>query len=326
MLAHINPREAEMLKRMGGAGTTNPNTGLREYKGGGSIISAILPIALSFIAPGLGTAIGSAISGGLGLGLGAAATSALGAGIIGAGAGALGGGGLKGALIGGLTSGIGNYALGPAGLGLTGEGGSLSKATDSLGLTGENGLFGSGPSITTGPSGVDYVEAPVGSDAANAASAKLEAQMGGQMSPLTSTAVSQAQGADIPMPTARPTGDALSAIGGDARNASTGVLDSLKSAYKDSGIGSLVKYAPLALAAGRRIAYMNLWPHARPFHIAHPQPALRSIPGAEDVAEILRQAMIAEAQTRLGLVHVAAPEQAASTDQQTAFPSGAVAA
>ncbi len=83
---------------------------------------------------------------------------------------------------------------------------------------------------------------------------------------------------------------------------------------------------PLALAAGRRIAYMNLWPHARPFHIAHPQPALRSIPGAEDVAEILRQAMITEAQTRLGLVHVTAPEQAVSTDQQTAFPSGAVAA
>lgn len=250
MLAHINPREAEMLKRMGGAGTVNPNTGLQEYKSGGGILATILPVALSFIAPGLGTAIGGAISSGLGLGLGAAATSALGAGIIGAGAGALGGGGLKGALIGGLTSGIGNYALGPAGLGITGEGGSLSKATDSLGLTGSNGLFGSGSSITTDPSGVEVVNAPAGSAAAEAASAKLEAQMGGEMSPLTSTAISQAQGADIPTPTPRPTGDALSQIGGDARNASTGVLDSLKSAYKDSGIGSLVKYAPLALAAG----------------------------------------------------------------------------
>jgi hypothetical protein len=60
--------------------------------------------------------------------------------------------------------------------------------------------------------------------------------------------------------------------------------------------------------------------------MAHPQPALRSSPEAGDVAEILRQAMIAEAQTRLGLVHVAAPEQAVSTDQQTAFPSGAVVA
>ena len=31
MLAHINPREARMLKRMGGAGTVNPRTGLPEF-------------------------------------------------------------------------------------------------------------------------------------------------------------------------------------------------------------------------------------------------------------------------------------------------------
>lgn len=34
MLAHINPREAEVLRRMGGSDTVNPNTGLREFKGG----------------------------------------------------------------------------------------------------------------------------------------------------------------------------------------------------------------------------------------------------------------------------------------------------
>ena len=33
-LAHVNPIEAMMLKRMGGSGTINPKTGLREYKGG----------------------------------------------------------------------------------------------------------------------------------------------------------------------------------------------------------------------------------------------------------------------------------------------------
>ena len=32
MLAHINPEEARMLKAMGGSGTINPHTGLREYK------------------------------------------------------------------------------------------------------------------------------------------------------------------------------------------------------------------------------------------------------------------------------------------------------
>jgi len=30
-LAHVNPREKAMLKAMGGSGTINPNTGLREY-------------------------------------------------------------------------------------------------------------------------------------------------------------------------------------------------------------------------------------------------------------------------------------------------------
>ena len=35
-LAHINPFEAKLLRAVGGSGTINPVTGLREYKGGGS--------------------------------------------------------------------------------------------------------------------------------------------------------------------------------------------------------------------------------------------------------------------------------------------------
>ena len=35
-LAHINPYEAQLLKSIGGSGTVNQITGLREYKGGGS--------------------------------------------------------------------------------------------------------------------------------------------------------------------------------------------------------------------------------------------------------------------------------------------------
>lgn len=34
MLAHINPQEAELLKALGGSGTTNPETGLPEFWGG----------------------------------------------------------------------------------------------------------------------------------------------------------------------------------------------------------------------------------------------------------------------------------------------------
>lgn len=132
MLAHINPREAQMLMSRGASGTINPATGLPQFKSAwSSILGAILPIALSFIFPGVGTAIGGAISSGLGLGLGTAATAALGAGVIGAGAGAI-SGGAKGALIGGLTGGLGSYFLGPA----------IGQATDAIGLTGAGGLFG----------------------------------------------------------------------------------------------------------------------------------------------------------------------------------------
>ena len=109
-LVHVNRREAEMLRRAGGAGTINPNTGLREYKFKlGKILAAVAPIALSFIAPGIGTAIGGAISGGLNLGLaaGGIGQSILGSAAIGAGLGAL-GGGAKGALTGAVTGGLGS--------------------------------------------------------------------------------------------------------------------------------------------------------------------------------------------------------------------------
>ena len=83
---------------------------------------------------------------------------------------------------------------------------------------------------------------------------------------------------------------------------------------------------PLALAAGRRIAYLHLWPHARPFHIANPQPALRSIPDAALVAEALREAMIAEAQARLGKAGAGAQGLTTAPATRQPFPSGAVAA
>jgi len=109
MLAHINPKEAEVLRRMGGSGTVNPNTGLREYKSGGGLLGAILPIALNFIVPGAGALLGSA--------LGASATFApiLGGALIsGASAALTGGDPLKGALMGGLGGGLGGMAGGAA--------------------------------------------------------------------------------------------------------------------------------------------------------------------------------------------------------------------
>ncbi|MAN64804.1 MAG: hypothetical protein CMI60_22955 [Parvibaculum sp.] len=115
MLAHINPREAEVLRRMGGQGTVNPNTGLQEYKGLKNIIKTALPIALSIVAPGLGTAIGTAI----GLS-GTAAAVAGGALLGGATSFATGGDPLLGALtggIGGAASGVSEFLGGFANIG-----------------------------------------------------------------------------------------------------------------------------------------------------------------------------------------------------------------
>lgn len=48
---------------------------------------------------------------------------------------------------------------------------------------------------------------------------------------------------------------------------------------------------PLKVTKSERIAYLLLWPHARPFHFAHPQPALRCVPRADDVASLLAAAL-----------------------------------
>lgn len=49
----------------------------------------------------------------------------------------------------------------------------------------------------------------------------------------------------------------------------------------------------LTLARGDHIGYLHLWPHARPWRLARPQPTLRSIPDAPRAASILSAAMLA---------------------------------
>ena len=134
-LAHINSREAEMLKRMGGSGTVNPNTGLQEYKSLKKLIGAVAPIALSFIAPGLGTAIGSAL-GATGIGAGI-----VGGAIMGAASSALTGGDiLKGAAMGGLGGGLG---------GAVGEYVAPGMSTATQNIIG-SGIVGAGAGALTG--------------------------------------------------------------------------------------------------------------------------------------------------------------------------------
>lgn len=52
---------------------------------------------------------------------------------------------------------------------------------------------------------------------------------------------------------------------------------------------------PLQLRAGDRVAYLHLWPHARPWRLTRPEPMLRSVPDAAGVATLLARALAASA-------------------------------
>ena len=46
----------------------------------------------------------------------------------------------------------------------------------------------------------------------------------------------------------------------------------------------------LEIEPASRIPYLQLWPHARAWHVRHPQPTLRGIQGAKEVATLLTEA------------------------------------
>ena len=49
---------------------------------------------------------------------------------------------------------------------------------------------------------------------------------------------------------------------------------------------------PATLSKGYRLAFLVLWPHARPWRVARPEPMLRCVPQAEQVAELLTRAWV----------------------------------
>ena len=49
---------------------------------------------------------------------------------------------------------------------------------------------------------------------------------------------------------------------------------------------------PLALLGERRLGYLALWPHARPWHVAAAQPMLRALPDAPHVASVIARACL----------------------------------
>lgn len=126
MLAHINPQEAALLKRMGGSGTINPHTGLPEFGFFSSISRAVSSVVSSVVntvtdvvkslgpvAPIIAAVVAPyaipALAGSIGI-------SSLAAGALyGAGTSLLTGGNpIQGALMGGLTGGLGEMIGGAA--------------------------------------------------------------------------------------------------------------------------------------------------------------------------------------------------------------------
>jgi hypothetical protein len=116
MLAHINPEEAAMLKRRGGSGTINPNTGLPEFKEGalggvfdaiGGALKGVANVAKDLLKSPVGRILGTIAlatvlgPAGVGLSMGVAG------GLAGAGTSLLAGGSVKEALVSGAMGYIG---------------------------------------------------------------------------------------------------------------------------------------------------------------------------------------------------------------------------
>ncbi len=75
---------------------------------------------------------------------------------------------------------------------------------------------------------------------------------------------------------------------------------------------------PVALKPGRRIAFLKLWPHARPWRVTDPQPMLRGVTNAAQVAAVLSHAVAAVSPGRLAPLPARRPRSAAATRPLTA--------
>lgn len=64
---------------------------------------------------------------------------------------------------------------------------------------------------------------------------------------------------------------------------------------------------PVALGGSGRIGYIHLWPHARPWHLSRPEPMLRCVPEAGQVAAILARAIGSVAPVRREAAQPASP-------------------
>ena len=86
-----------------------------------------------------------------------------------------------------------------------------------------------------------------------------------------------------------------------------------------TGVGDLA----LTLKAPNKIAFLQLWPHVRPWRVAAPQPTLRAVPGAAAVADILATAMRSRVAIEMAPADTAGRGQSASGPLRPAQPQTA---
>ena len=79
----------------------------------------------------------------------------------------------------------------------------------------------------------------------------------------------------------------------------------------------------LTLKAPNKLAFLHLWPHARPWRTASPQPTLRAIPDAAAAARVLASAM--EAEVGVELSPIAAPDRGGLVPASLGHPQPATA-
>jgi Bacterial PH domain len=71
---------------------------------------------------------------------------------------------------------------------------------------------------------------------------------------------------------------------------------------------------PLQLAGDDSIAYLHLWPHARPWRAARPEPMLRCVPQASQVAQLLAEAWSKETGVEVLASEAAVPARTAASN------------
>ena len=91
-------------------------------------------------------------------------------------------------------------------------------------------------------------------------------------------------------------------------------IEGAKLDLRQGGTGTIA----LSLAGETRLSYANTWPHVRPWYMKKTQPALRCIPDAEHVAQILGEA----AQARLAEPAVRKVTPAAAPGRTADRPAG----